>query len=159
MRVGPTTHSSNPPVTALKVLARPDEGRARFDAATESATLGRSNGRRTINPSFSAFLPPFFPVFTVQDVISRTSAPAAPRLHPAFAAASHQNAAVNPPLADRRRPAQSQSAVRSPRAFEVGFASHSPLATSHRSSLIYGTGIDFSSKHMQTKEKTFSNIR
>ena len=41
---------------------------------------------------FASLHPLFFPVFTVQHVISRTSAPAAPRLPPTFAAVSHQNA-------------------------------------------------------------------
>ena len=199
MRAGPTTHSSNPPVTGLRndpesaVLGRSNGyaiaalGRSNGSAVPklrhssrraidpsfhpsnppvtglkedpESVALGRSNGRCAINPPFGAFLRVFFALFTVQNVISRTSSPAALRLTHTFAAAGHQNAAVRPPLTDRLRPTQSISPLGLPRVFEVGFASHSPLTTSHCRPLIYGTGIDFSSKRMQTKEKTFSNIR
>ena len=86
---------------------------------------------------------------TAKTVFARTSAPAALRLAPTFAAASHQNAPASPPLADTRRPA---SAVRR---FPVHVMNRDPgtrfkrdtgtRITSHQSqvtsSLIYGTGI------------------
>ena len=79
--------------------------------------MGKLNNR-TINPSFLTFLRHFCRSFTVQNVISRTSPPAALRLAPTFAAASHQNAAV---------------ALRSS-------DTHDAPATDH-ALLIYGTGI------------------
>jgi hypothetical protein len=120
-----------------------------------------------LSPRFLAFWPPFLPVFTVPIVFARTSAPDGPPLPYTFAAASRPNAAVRPPLAHRRRLAQSLSPLGSPRAVEVGFASDSlalsavegPLVTSHFVFLIYGTGIDFSRNPLIIKEKIFSNIR
>jgi hypothetical protein len=44
-------HSSNPPVTALKMLARPDEGRARFGAGRARPDEVQERSRRA---SFSA---------------------------------------------------------------------------------------------------------
>ena len=82
------------------------------------------------SPQFHRVLDPISPVFPVKMVIARTSAPDSPPLPPTFAAASHQNAAASPPLADTRRPAL---AVRPSR-----ITSHQSQVTPH---LIYGTGI------------------
>ena len=81
------------------------------------------------------------PQKTGKPVIPRTSARCLPPQAPLFAAASRQNAAASPPLANRRR-----SPVEG---FAEVFASHSlvlsgaegPLATRHCTFLIYGTGI------------------
>ena len=142
MRDGPTTqpaitgehllvsHASSLSLTGLKSgPACPDAGRARHDTAGEIAALGKLNNR-AINPSFLAFLCHFCRSFKVQNVISRTSAPAALRLPPTFAAASQQNATASPPLANTRRQAL---AVRRSR-----ITNHESQVTPH---LIYGTGI------------------
>ena len=70
---------------------------------------------------------------TGKPVFARTSARCLLPQAPLFAAASRQNAAASPPLANRRR-----SPVEG---FAEVFASHSALATRPCSFLIYGTGI------------------
>jgi hypothetical protein len=138
LRARLASHFSNPPVTGLKnacPLRRARSMRragspwrdstAHFDPGgpacpdtrREIAAMGRLNNR-AISPSFLAFLCHFCRSFAVQNVISRTSVPAALRLHPTFAAASHQNAPASPPLANLRRTA---------------VPAYRPRITSHRS--------------------------
>ena len=104
-------------------------------------------------PQFRRVFRPISIVFPVKMVFARTSAPAALRLPPTFAAASQQNAAASPPLANTRLPrAQSKGCTPVPRRVHAlpaltqeGSAVERPRITSHRArvtaSLIYGTGI------------------
>jgi hypothetical protein len=122
-------------------------------AGSESVALRRSSCRRAIHPSFGACLPRLFPSFAVKNVISRSSAPAALRLTPTFAAVSRQNGPAKPPLANtrlpslprRRKGAQSKGRTPIPRRNLAPNAVEVPRVTSHGSRvtafLIYGTGI------------------
>ncbi len=126
MRDGPTTQPARiagHPCAHL-AAARPDAGR-------ESTPLGRSNGR-AIHPSLDAFLCHFRWSYTVQNVISRTSAPATLRLTPTFAAASHQNATAALRSNDTRLPSLPRR--------RKGAQAKGRAATDH-GPLIYGTGI------------------
>ena len=82
-------------------------------------------------PQFRRVFRPISIVFPVKMVFARTSAPAALRLPPTFAAASQQNAAASPPLADTRLTSFSSSPF-------TAITSHQSQVTPH---LIYGTGI------------------